>query len=111
MRSPALWRLSLAEWRAHPWRQLAALLSVALGVALALSVHLINQSALAEFSSAVRSVNGEPDLSLVAGAAGMDEALLDLLAAQPEVQVAHPRIALDTVLLRGAGFCEPRLAR
>jgi putative ABC transport system permease protein len=101
MRSPALWRLSLAEWRAHPWRQLAALLSVALGVALALSVHLINQSALAEFSSAVRSVNGEPDLSLVAGAAGMDEALLDLLAAQPEVQVAHPRIALDTVLLRG----------
>ncbi len=101
MQGGGLWRLSLAEWRAHPWRQLAALLSVSLGVALALSVHLINESALAEFSSAVRSVNGQPDLSLVAGPDGMDDHLLDLLADQPEVQLAHPRITLDIVLLRG----------
>jgi putative ABC transport system permease protein len=37
---------------------------VALGVALAYSVHLINNSALAEFSAAVRSANGQPDLTL-----------------------------------------------
>ena len=38
------------EWRHHPWRHGVALLAVALGVALAYSVHLINQSALAELS-------------------------------------------------------------
>ena len=43
---------SLQEWRHHPWRHAAALLAVMLGVALAYSVHLINSSALDEFSSA-----------------------------------------------------------
>ena len=41
-----LFPLSLAEWRHHPWRHGAALLAVALGVALASSVQLINHSAL-----------------------------------------------------------------
>ncbi|MFZ2990761.1 ABC transporter permease, partial [Ideonella sp.] len=102
-----LWRLSWAEWRAHPWRQLVALLSVALGVALALSVHLINASALAEFSSAVRSANGQPDLSLMAGPGGMDENLLDLLAARPDVKLAHPRIEVETLLLQADGRSLP----
>ena len=53
--------LMVAEWRHHPWRHLVAVLAVALGVALAWSVHLINGSALSEFSAAVRSANGEPD--------------------------------------------------
>ena len=46
----------------------AALLAVALGVALAFSVQLINQSALGEFAPAVRAVNGEPDFELRAPA-------------------------------------------
>ena len=54
-------RLSWPELRHHPWRNLAALLAVMLGVALAFSVQLINQSALSEFSAAVRAVNGVPD--------------------------------------------------
>ncbi len=98
-----LWKLTWAEWRTHPWRQLAALLSVAMGVALALAVHLINESALAEFSSAVRSANGQPDLSLAAGPAGMADALLDLVAAQPGVRLAHPRVEVDTLWLRPGG--------
>ena len=56
--------LAWREWRHHPWRHGAALLAVALGVALAYSVHLINVSALSEFSSAVRAANGDPDLTL-----------------------------------------------
>ncbi|MBN8510740.1 MAG: hypothetical protein J0L57_19275, partial [Burkholderiales bacterium] len=52
---PGLLRLSLREWRHHPWRHGMALLAVALGVALAWSVHLINTSALAEFAGAVRA--------------------------------------------------------
>ncbi|HZF79231.1 MAG TPA: hypothetical protein VEZ89_05515, partial [Rubrivivax sp.] len=46
--------LLIREWRHHPWRHAVALMAVALGVALAYSVHLINSSALAEFSAAVR---------------------------------------------------------
>ena len=59
-----VFELIVREWRHHPWRHGVALLAVALGVALAYSVHLINTSALAEFSSALRSANGEPDLTL-----------------------------------------------
>ena len=53
---------SWQELRHHPWRNASAVVAVMLGVALAFAVHLINASALAEFSSAVSSVNGEPDL-------------------------------------------------
>jgi putative ABC transport system permease protein len=38
-----LLKLSLAEWRHHPWRHGVALLAVALGVALASSVQMINE--------------------------------------------------------------------
>ena len=46
-----LLKLSLAEWRHHPWRHGVALLAVALGVALASSVQMINASALAQLTS------------------------------------------------------------
>ncbi|MFT8086148.1 hypothetical protein ACMYMX_23290, partial [Salmonella enterica subsp. enterica serovar Enteritidis] len=58
------WTLSWPEVRLHPWRHGVAVLAVMLGVGLALSVHWINASALAEFSSAVRAANGEPDAQL-----------------------------------------------
>ena len=66
---------SWQELRHHPWRNLAALLAVMLGVALAFSVQLINQSALSEFSAAVRAVNGVPDFELRGQRGGFDEAL------------------------------------
>ncbi|MBQ0943904.1 FtsX-like permease family protein [Ideonella sp. 4Y16] len=100
---PRLWRLSWAEWRAHPWRQLAALLSVALGVALALAVHLINESALAEFSAAVRSANGEPDLRLLGGASGLPDDSAARLAALAPVRAAHPRIERSLLMLPADG--------
>ncbi len=67
MQSP-LWPLlitfSWQELRKHPWRNAAAVVSVMLGVALAFAVHVINASALDEFAQAVRSVGGQPDLSV-----------------------------------------------
>ncbi|HET9643966.1 MAG TPA: ABC transporter permease [Burkholderiaceae bacterium] len=82
---------SWPEWRLHPWRQGMALLAVSLGVALAFSVHLINASALAEFDSAVRAVDGSPDFELrpVAGS-GFDESLYERVANLPQVEVALP---------------------
>ena len=86
--------LVVREWRHHPWRHGAALMAVALGVALAYSVHLINTSALAEFSAAVRAANGEPDLSLRGRL--FDDALFDRVAADPGVEIASPVLEVDT---------------
>jgi putative ABC transport system permease protein len=96
--------LSLAEWRHHPWRHGVALLAVALGVALASSVQLINASALAEFAQAVRSVNGQPDLVIAARERrGFDDSLLDRLLVDPEVAAASPVVEIDTEARRDAG--------
>ena len=93
--NPGLLRLLIArEWRHHPWRHAAALLAVALGVALAWSVHLINASALAEFSSAVRATHGEPDLTLRGRA--FDDALFERVAADAAVRLASPVLEVDT---------------
>ncbi|MDP3252837.1 MAG: ABC transporter permease [Hydrogenophaga sp.] len=81
---------SMQELRHHPWRNASAVVAVMLGVALAFAVHLINASALAEFSSAVSSVNGQPDLSLRARQGLLDDRLLEPAAAHPGVTLASP---------------------
>lgn len=100
---PWLRRLAWPAARQHPWRQVMALVSIALGVALAFAVHLINASALAEFASAVRSVDGRPDLVLRAGSSGFDEALYARVAGHPDVEVASPMIEVQTYALDAAG--------
>jgi len=101
---PTLLReLSWPELRHHPWRNGAALVAVTLGVALAFSVHLINASALAEFSAAVRAVNGEPDLEIIGSPAGFDEALYARVAGHAAVVVASPVVEADTYAFDGGG--------
>jgi putative ABC transport system permease protein len=100
---PLARRLIAREWRHHPWRHGVALLAVALGVALAWSVHLINSSALAEFSAAVRSANGEPDLVLRGQREGFDDALFERVAADPAVEHASPVLEVDTYARDVAG--------
>jgi len=89
--------------RHHPWRHGAAVVAVMLGVALALSVHLINRSALSEFASAARTVQGEPDLTLRATRGLLDEALLGWLARQPQVALASPVLEREVLALRPDG--------
>jgi putative ABC transport system permease protein len=104
MRLDLLRTLVVPEWRAHPWRQALAVLAVALGVALAWSVHLINQSALAEFAGAVRAIQGEPDASLACvDRAGCDDALIDALSNRPDVVAALPVVELDSYALAADG--------
>ncbi len=96
-----MWRhlltLSWPEWRHHPWRHAVALLAVALGAALASSVQMINESALAEFSQALRSVNGQPDAVLAAtGADGFDDALYARLVLDPAVALVSPVLEINT---------------
>ena len=96
-------QLSWPELRHHPWRAGAAFIAVLLGVALAFSVHLINQSALGEFSAAVRSINGEPDFELRGPPAGFDEALYARVATHPRIAVASPIVEVETVALDAQG--------
>lgn len=99
LRSP-IWRLLLTfswqELRHQGLRHGVAVLAVMLGVALAFSVHLINESALSEFGAAVRSVNGQADLTLRAARGGLDEALYPQVARHPDVRAASPIIDLQT---------------
>ncbi len=107
--SVSLMHLSRREWRAHPWRYAVIVLALALGVALAWSVHLINASALAEFAAAVRTTQGAPDAVLrgsraaaadlsgaVGAVGGVPDAWLDRIAADPAVSLAIGVIEIDT---------------
>ena len=97
--APLAWRLlplSLAEWRHQPGRHVAALLAIALGVAMAGAVHLINVSALAEFTQAVQSVEGRPDLSLRGPKEGFPDSLYEKVAAQVLVRQLTPLLELAT---------------
>ncbi|WP_413893179.1 FtsX-like permease family protein [Candidatus Skiveiella danica] len=87
---------SWQELRHHPWRNAAAVVAVMLGVALAFSVHLINASALGEFASAVRAVNGQPDLELRSVQGNLDESLFARAATHPQVVLASPVLELST---------------
>ena len=87
---------SLREALHHPWRNGAAVVAVMLGVALAFSVHLINASALDEFSSAVRSVNGQPDLELRGVQGSLPEQWFARVATDPAVAVASPVLEVTT---------------
>ncbi len=94
---------SWQELKHHPWRNAAAVVAVMLGVALAFSVHLINASALSEFSQAVRSVNGQPDLELRAAQGSFDEAVFARVAQHPDVSVASPVLELSTYAQNASG--------
>ena len=95
--------VSWPELRHHAWRHATAWLSIVLGVALAFAVHLINQSALGEFSAAVRQVNGQPDFELRAQRNGFDEQVYATVAAHPQVAIASPVVEVETYALDPLG--------
>ncbi len=81
---------SWQDLRHHPWRSAAAVAAVMLGVALAFAVHVINASALDEFSQAVRAVNGQPDLEVRPMQGTLAESLFAQVATHPDVARANP---------------------
>jgi putative ABC transport system permease protein len=90
------------EVRAHPGRAILALAALAVGVALGYAVHIVNQSALGEFSRAMATVSGQGDFDIVGDAAGLDEALYGRIAGLPEVGDLLPVAEADAVLGAGA---------
>ncbi len=102
MLAALLRQFSWGAARQQPWATAAAVLAVALGVALALSVQLINASALSEFAGAVRSVNGQPDVQIKARNGRLDEAWFARIATDPAVQAANPVIEVTLQAQRPA---------
>jgi putative ABC transport system permease protein len=99
--STALWLLvhfAGGAARAQPVRMLVQVAAIAIGVALGTAVHLINGSALAEFSAAERSLSGTADLSVVGSAEGFDESLYQRIATDPAVAIAAPLLEVEASL-------------
>lgn len=88
--------------RQHPLRVAVQVLAIAIGVALGYAVHLINASALAEFSSAVRQVTGQADASVTGPREGFDEQVFARVAADPGVQIASAFLEVDAPLVEPA---------
>ncbi|SEK27252.1 putative ABC transport system permease protein [Roseateles sp. YR242] len=88
------WQLSWPALRLQWGRQLAALLTIALGLALAGAVHWINGSALAQFEAAARHSSAQADLELHAapGAPALGDALYASLAAREDIVALAPRL-------------------
>ncbi|WP_431286071.1 FtsX-like permease family protein [Roseateles chitinivorans] len=88
------WQLSWPALRLQWGRQLAALLTIALGLALAGAVHWINASALAQFESAARqsSAQADAELSPGPGAAPLSDRYFGELAARDDIAALAPRL-------------------
>ena len=82
-------------------RTLVQVVAIAIGVALGSAVHLINASALAEFSAAERSLSGAADVSVVGPPGGFDENWYRRIATDPAVEVAAPLLEVDAAVDAG----------
>ncbi len=98
------WR---AQLRHQPGRLLLAVVSIAVGVALALAIHLVNRSALGEFSASIAQVNGEAQAQLIARTERFDESVLARVATLPGIAVASPVIDAEWQVLGGSSPSTP----
>ena len=97
--SASLFRwLLFGEWRAHIVQVVVALSAIAIGVAMAFSIHLINMAAFNEFAAASKSLSGQSDLQVRGRKAFFDESLYPRLANTEGVALANPMLELDVVV-------------
>jgi putative ABC transport system permease protein len=95
------WWLILAQFRTRRAATLLSMLAIALGVALGYAIHLINDAALADFSRAMQTVQGNPDAVLAArdSAGSVPLASINEIARDPAVlliaAVIESRVRLD----------------
>jgi putative ABC transport system permease protein len=88
--------------REHPLRAAVQVLAIAVGVALGYAVHLINTSALEEFSAAVRQASGQADASIIGPREGFDESVYARVAAAADVAWASPALDVEAPIVEPA---------
>ena len=98
------WWLVRAQFLSRRTATVLSMLAIALGVALGYAIHLINAAALADFSQAMQSVQGEPDAVIVArdSAGHVPHALIDEIARDEAVALVAPVIETRVRLGREA---------
>lgn len=95
--------LALAQFRLQPGRTLASVVAVAIGVALALAIQLVNGSALSAFRQALGTVNGEADLRILPTRGWLEDRWADTVAAVDGVALASPVLEATLVIETGDG--------
>lgn len=97
--SGIIWRWLLAgQFRTFPLRYIFAALSIAVGIALGFSVHIINASASDAFGDAVRNISGDADAQIAgANSRGFNEQLYAQIYALPEVADISPVIEMQAL--------------
>jgi putative ABC transport system permease protein len=88
----ALFWLILGRWREQPGRLILSLFAVALGVALGLAIHLVNRSALSEFSDAIALVNGQAQRQVTSATGAFDDRVFNSVAQLSGIAAASPMI-------------------
>ncbi len=73
--SGLLWRASRRHLLRHPWQIGLSVLGIALGVSVALSIHLANDSARRAFELATQAVTGRATHQIVGGPSGLAESV------------------------------------
>jgi putative ABC transport system permease protein len=89
--------------RHQPGRTVLAVLAIALGVALGLSIYLINRTAADEVSIAARSLYGLADLAIEAAGGSFDEKLYPQIARMRGVAAASPELEIAAKLANRRG--------
>ncbi|MFZ9406052.1 MAG: ABC transporter permease [Burkholderiaceae bacterium] len=104
--------LALGQWRQSPGRTLTCVASIAIGVGLALAIHLINRSALEEFRLAMATINGESHAQVRAVRSTFPEQAWERLveSGMEGIEQASPVLEADLVLTdRSQGTVRLRL--
>src|SRR5437899_198872 len=102
-RPAMLARLAARQLRSHPWQLGLAILGIALGVAVAVSIDLANGSALRAFALATEAVSGRATHRSLGGPSGLPDDLYRRLRVDVGVRRAAPIVDGDVAVAgRGA---------
>ena len=96
-------RLAVRQLRTHPWQLGLAILGIALGVAVAVSIDLANASALRAFGLATEAVSGRATHQILGGPSGLPDDLYRRLRLDIGVRRAAPIVDGDVAVADRAG--------
>jgi putative ABC transport system permease protein len=101
--SGPLARLAVRQLRTHPWQLGLAILGIALGVAVAVSIDLANASALRAFGLSTEAVSGRATHQILGGPSGVPDALYRRIRSDLGVRRAAPIVEGDVAIVGGRG--------
>src|SRR3954466_5200962 len=96
-------RLAVRQLSSHPWQLRLAILGIALGVAVAVSIDLANASALRAFGLSTEAVSGRATHQILGGPSGLPDALYRRVHVEVGVRRAAPVVEGDVSLVGGRG--------